>query len=104
MPITDTLDATVSALESGPKKVPVSAAIQNISTWESELASVPAASGIVSDLGKLKMLLQSSSPDDQAISTVLTKLSTDTTSSAGSAGPDLAPKLQKLGTLLAHGV
>ena len=101
MPITDTLDATVSALQTGPKEIPVSAAIQNISTWESELASVPAASGIVSDLGKLKTLLQSSSPDDQAITTVLQKLSSDTTSSAGSAGPDLAPKLQQLGALLA---
>ena len=100
MPITDALDATVSALESGPKQIPVSAAIQNISTWESELGSVPAASGIVSDLGKLKTLLQASSPDDQAISAVLQKLSSSTTSSASSAGPELAPKLQKLGMLL----
>ncbi len=104
MAISSTLDATVQALQSGPKKIPVSAAIQNINTWETELASVPAAKGILSDLGELRTLLEASSPNDAEISTLLKKLSSDTTSSASGAGPDLGPKLQELGKLLAHGV
>ncbi len=104
MALDSTLDATVQALQSGPKKIPVPAAIQNINTWETELASVPAAKSIVSDLGQLRTLLESGSPDDAKISTLLQKLSSDTTASASGAGPDLAPKLQQLGKLLAHGV
>ena len=101
MPIDDTLDATLSALESGPKSIPVSAAIENISTWEAELSSVSSASGIVSDLGKLKTLLQSTSPNDSEITSLLQKLSTSTSSAASSAPSDVAPKLKQLGQLLA---
>ena len=106
MAITDTLDATIKALHSGPKKIPVPAAIQNIDTWEKELASHHSAhvKSVIADLGKLKGLLKASAPDDAAISTLLHKLSTDTTAVAGDEKTDVAHKLKELGKLLAHGV
>jgi len=93
-----TLDATIQALQNGPKKIPVSAAIQNIDTWVKELGSSSDADvkAIAGDLQSLKNLLQTPSANDAAITTLLQKLSKSTIAAAGSHS-----KLKELGTLLA---
>ncbi len=93
-----TLDATIQALQNGPKKVPVPAAIQNIDTWATELGESKdeGLKSVAADLKNLKSLLQAGTPDDSAITTLLQKLSKSTTAAGG---PN--SKLQELGTLLA---
>lgn len=93
-----TLDATIQALQSGPKAIPVSAAILNIDTWVKELGSSSDADvkAIAGDLQRLKILLQTPSANNTAITTLLQKLGKSTIAAAGS-----NKKLQELGTLLA---
>ena len=93
-----TLDATIQALQSGPKTIPVSAAILNIDTWVKELGSSNDADvkAIAGDLQSLKSLLQTPSANNAAITTLLQKLSKSTIAAAGSNS-----KLKELGTLLA---
>ena len=95
------LDATIKAANSGITKLSPDQAVKNIEGWEEYLGKheAPGVKSVVTDLGKLKTLLQSEKLDTSAIEKLVKKLGHDTEKVKGE-GPNAA-KIKELGEALA---
>lgn len=70
---------TLKALASGAKSMTPAAAVKNIEAWENHLETVDVSGtkGLVTNLGKLKRLLQAEPLDGSAIGTAMVAISGD---------------------------
>ena len=95
------LDATIKAANHGITKLSPDQAVKNIEGWEEYLGKheAPGVKSVVTDLGKLKTLLQSDKLDTSAIEKLVKKLGHDTEKVKGE-GPNAA-KIKELGEALA---
>ncbi len=99
---TTRFETTIKALHEGAKSFTVDKAVSNIEGWEEYLSKHPheGVKTVVSDLGKLKKLLQSTELDGGAIKNLLHKLGKDTVSVAGNDEAGSSAKIKELGAAL----
>ena len=100
---TTRFDTTIKALHDGAKSFTVEKAVTNIEGWEEYLSKHDHAGvkAVVTDLGKLKKLLQAGDLDGTAIKNLLHKLGKDTTAVAGEDSDAASSKIKELGAVLA---
>lgn len=91
---------TITAIKGGLTKLPIKAAVSNIEMWETALEKVAGSDALVKDLGALKKGLQMPSIDAKAMTTLLHKIGTETTTLAAKAPADSGKELKSLGTML----
>ena len=93
---------TVNALKQGAKSFAVDKAVTNIEGWEEYLKTHDheGVKKVVTDLGKLKKLLQAKELDGEAIKTLVQKLGKETTAVAGKDESGNAKHIKELGEAL----
>ncbi len=101
---TTRFDTTIHAIKEGAKNFATDKAIKNIEGWEEYLSKHDheGVKGVVSDLGKLKELLQAEKLDGTAIKNLVHKLGEETTAVAGEDETGDAAKIKELGHALSH--
>lgn len=101
MPTTQ-FTTTIKALKEGAKSFTADKAVTNIESWEKYLAKHDheGVKVVVTDLGKLKKLLQADELDGKAITTLLHKLGKDTVKVAGSEETATSKHIKELGETL----
>ena len=101
---TTRFDTTINAIKEGAKNFAIDKAVHNIEGWEEYLSKHDheGVKNVVSDLGKLKKLLQSEEPDGTAIKNLVHKLGKETTAVAGEDTSASASKIKELGAALSH--
>ena len=94
--------STIKALHEGAKSFTAEHAIKNIEGWETYLEKHDAEGVklVVTDLGKLKKLLQTKELDGKAITTLLHKLGKDTVKVAGEGESANSKHIKELGEAL----
>lgn len=99
---TTRFETTIKALHDGAKSFTIEKAVSNIEGWEEYLGKHEhnGVKAVVSDLGKLKKLLQSSELDGSAIKNLLHKLGKDTSAVAGDESTASSAKIKELGAAL----
>ena len=99
---TSRLETTIKALQSGAKEFAKDKAVTNIEGWEEYLSKHDheGVKAVVTDLGKLKKLLQASELDGTAIKNLLHKMGKDTVKVAGEDTTASATKIKELGQIL----
>ena len=99
---TSRFETTIKAIHDGAKTFTVDKAVSNIEGWEEYLSKHEHAGvkAVVTDLGKLKKLLQSKELDGSAIKTLLHKLGKDTSAVAGDEETAGSTKIKELGAAL----
>ena len=99
---TSRFETTIKAIHEGAKSFAVDKAVNNIEGWEEYLSKHDHAGvkAVVTDLGKLKKLLQSEELDGTAIKNLVHKLGKDTTAVAGDEETGSAAKIKELGAAL----
>jgi hypothetical protein len=100
---TTRFETTIKALHEGAKALTVEKAVSNIEGWEEYLGKHEhsGVKAVVSDLGKLKKLLQADELDGTSIKNLLHKLGKDTTAVAGDEENATSSKIKELGAALA---
>ena len=101
---TTRFETTINALKEGAQKLTAEKAVANIEGWEDYLSKHDhdGVKAVVTDLGKLKKMLQAEPLDGAKIKDLLHKLGKDTIKVAGdgeAAGP---AKMKELGELLSQ--
>ena len=99
---TTRFETTISAIKEGAKSFTTEKAIKNIEGWEEYLSKHDhqGVKAVVSDLGKLKKLLESEKLDGTAIKNLVHKLGKDTTAVAGDETSGSSAKIKELGEAL----
>ncbi len=99
---TTRFETTIKAIHDGAKSFTIDKAVSNIEGWEEYLSKHQhdGVKAVVTDLGKLKKLLQSKELDGQAIKSLLQKLGKDTTAVAGDEETASSSKIKELGSAL----
>ena len=99
---TTRFETTISAIKEGAKNFATDKAVKNIEGWEEYLSKHDhqGVKGVVSDLGKLKQLLQSEKLDGTAIKNLVHKLGKETTAVAGDETSGSSAKIKELGEAL----
>ena len=95
---------TIKALHEGAKSFTADKAVKNIETWEEYLSKHDAegVKVVVTDLGKLKKLLQADELDGKAITTLVHKLGKETVKVAGDSENANAKHIKELGEALSE--
>ena len=93
---------TIKALHEGAKSFTADKAVKNIESWEEYLSKHDheGVKGVVTDLGKLKKLLQAEELDGKAITTLVHKLGKETVKVAGEGETANAQHIKELGEAL----
>ena len=93
---------TIKALHEGAKSFTAEKAVTNIESWEEYLSKHDheGVKAVVTDLGKLKKLLQSKELDGKAILTLVHKLGKETVKVAGDEETANAKHIKELGEAL----
>ena len=101
---TTRFETTINAIKEGAKSFTTDKAIKNIEGWEEYLSKHDheGVKGVVTDLGKLKQLLQSEKLDGTAIKNLVHKLGKETTAVAGDETSASGAKIKELGQALSH--
>ena len=99
---TSRFESTISALKQGAKALTVEKAVSNIEGWEDYLSKHDheGVKRVVTDLGKLKKLLQADSLDGEEITKLVQKLGKETTAVAGDETTASAKHIKDLGEAL----
>jgi len=99
---TTRFETTIKAIHEGVKSLTVEKAVNNIEGWEEYLSKHEHAGvkAVVTDLGKLKKLLQAGELDGTAIKNLVHKLGKDTTAVAGDETAGSSSKIKELGDAL----
>ncbi len=99
---TTRFDTTLSAIKEGVQSFTTDKAVKNIEGWEEYLSKHDheGVKAVVTDLGKLKKLLQSEKLDGTAIKNLVHKLGKDTTAVAGEDTSGSSAKIKELGEAL----
>ena len=95
---------TINALQEGAKSFTAEKAVTNIESWEKYLSKHDheGVKAVVTDLGKLKKLLQAGDLDGKAITTLLHKLGKETVKVAGDGETANAKHIKELGEALSE--
>lgn len=95
---------TIKALKEGAKSFTAQKAVTNIESWEEYLSKHDDAGvkSVVTDLGKLKKLLQADELDGKAILTLVHKLGKETVKVAGDGETGNAKYIKELGEALSE--
>ncbi len=95
---------TIKALQEGAKSFTAEKAVTNIESWEDYLSKHDheGVKAVVSDLGKLKKLLQADELDGKAITTLVHKLGKETVKVAGDGETANAKHIKELGEALSE--
>ncbi len=95
---------TIKALQEGAKSFTAKKAVTNIESWEEYLSKHDDAGvkAVVTDLGKLKKLLEEKELDGKAITTLVHKLGKETVKVAGSSESTNAKHIKELGEALSE--
>lgn len=101
---TSRFESTINALKQGAKALTVEKAVSNIEGWEEYLSKHDhdGVKRVVTDLGKLKKLLQSDKLDGEAIKNLVHKLGKETTAVAGDETTASAKHIKELGGALSE--
>ena len=101
---TTRFETTIKALHEGAKSFTAEKAVTNIEGWEEYLSKHDhqGVKNVVSDLGKLKKLLQSKELDGEKIKQLMQKLGKETTAVAGEDTTGSSSKIKELGEALAQ--
>ena len=93
---------TIKAIHEGAKSLTAEKAVTNIESWEEYLSkhSEEGVKAVVTDLGKLKKLLQTKELDGKAILTLVHKLGKDTVKVASDGDNPNAKHIKDLGEAL----
>ncbi len=93
---------TIKALHDGAKSFTADKAVTNIESWEEYLSKHDheGVKLVVTDLGKLKKLLQADELDGKAITTLVHKLGKDTVKVAGESESANSKHIKELGEAL----
>ena len=93
---------TIKAIKEGAQSMAADKAITNIEGWEDYLSKHEHAGvkAVVTDLGKLKKLLQAKELDGKAITTLVHKLGKDTSAVAGDSETGNMKHVKELGDAL----
>ena len=99
---TTRLETTLKALREGAKSFTAEKAVTNIEGWEEYLSKHDheGVKAVVTDLGKLKKLLQSKELNGDSIKTLLHKLGKETVAVAGNGESSASGKIKELGEAL----
>ena len=99
---TTRLKTTLDAIQGGVKKFAKDKAVSNIEGWEEYLAKheKEGVKKVVTDLGKLKKLLQKDEVDSAAVKKLLTSLGKETVAVAGDEENANAKHIRELGEAL----
>ena len=99
---TSRFESTINALKQGAKALTVEKAVSNIEGWEDYLSKHDheGVKRVVTDLGKLKKLLQADSLDGEAIKKLVHTLGKDTTAVAGDETTASSKHIKELGEAL----
>ena len=99
---TTRFETTIKALKEGAQSFTAEKAVTNIEGWEEYLSKHDheGVKAVVTDLGKLKKLLQSDSLDGTKIKDLLHKLGKETIKVAGNGEAAGGSKMKELGELL----
>ena len=102
---TSRFESTISALKQGAKALTVEKAVSNIEGWEDYLSKHDheGVKRVVTDLGKLKKLLQADKLDGEQITKLVQKLGKETTAVAGDETTGSAKHIKDLGEALSSG-
>ncbi len=100
---TTRFETTLKALKEGAKLFTAEKAVTNIEGWEEYLSKHDhqGVKAVVTDLGKLKKLLQAKELEGEAIKSLLHKLGKDTIAVAGKEEGGVSSKIKELGEVLA---
>ncbi len=95
---------TIKAIQEGAKSFTAKKAVTNIETWEEYLSKhdEEGVKVVVTDLGKLKKLLQAEELDGKAITTLVHKLGKETVKVAGEGETANAKHIKELGEALSE--
>ncbi len=101
---TSRFESTITALKQGAKALTVDKAVSNIEGWEDYLSKHDhdGVKRVVTDLGKLKKLLQADELDGEAIKKLVQKLGKETTAVAGDETTGSAKHIKDLGAALSE--
>lgn len=101
---TTRFETTINAIKQGAKALTVQQAVGNIEGWEEYLSKHDHAGvkRVVTDLGKLKKLLQTDQLDGEAIKTLVQKLGKETAAVAGDEKTVGAGHIKDLGEALSN--
>lgn len=101
---TTRFETTIHAIKQGAKALTVEKAVSNIEGWEEYLSKHDhdGVKRVVTDLGKLKKLLQADTLDGEAIKTLLHKLGKETVAVAGDGKTAGAGHIKDLGEALSN--
>ena len=93
---------TIKALQEGAKSFTADKAVTNIESWEEYLSKHDheGVKAVVTDLGKLKKLLQADELDGKAITTLVHKLGKETVKVAGDSESANSKHIKELGEAL----
>jgi hypothetical protein len=93
---------TIKALQEGAKSFTAKKAVTNIESWEEYLGKHDheGVKAVVTDLGKLKKLLQAEELDGKSITTLMHKLGKETVKVAGTDETANAKHIKELGEAL----
>ena len=96
---------TIKALHEGAKGFAADKAVTNIESWEEYLSKHDheGVKVVVTDLGKLKKLLQADELDGKAITTLVHKLGKETVKVAGDSETANSKHIKELGEALSAG-
>ena len=99
---TSRFESTINAIKQGAKALTVEKAVSNIEGWEDYLSKHDheGVKKVVTDLGKLKKLLQADKLDGEAITKLVQKLGKETTAVAGDETTASAKHIKELGQAL----
>ena len=103
MPTTQ-FTTTIKAIHEGAKSMTAEKAVANIESWETYLSKHDheGVKAVVTDLGKLKKLLQADELDGKAITTLLHKLGKDTVKVASDGENPNSKHIKELGEALSQ--
>ena len=101
---TSRFETTINALKQGAKALTVEKAVSNIEGWEEYLSKHDheGVKRVVTDLGKLKKLLQAGELDGAAIKNLVHKLGKETAAVAGDETTASAKHIKELGEALSE--
>ena len=101
---TSRFETTINAIKQGAKSLTVEKAVSNIEGWEDYLSKHDhdGVKRVVTDLGKLKKLLQAPELDGEAIKTLVHKLGKETVAVAGDEETAGAGHIKELGAALSN--
>lgn len=101
---TSRFESTIKAIKQGAKALTVEKAVSNIEGWEDYLSKHDheGVKRVVTDLGKLKKLLQADELDGDAIKNLVHKLGKETTAVAGDEKTAGAGHIKDLGEALSN--